>query len=162
QALERGPRVLGRAAFAADAAVAQPARERAGELPFLADLAREPHDPVDSPLAAGDITRQRRRHLPPPPAPPPPFPRPPRGGPPPALGRRRGPCAAPARPPRAPGAPGGRPPLRAGSLPRCGYPPRRGSTRAGQPPAAPEGRRSRRTGRGALARCRASKRGCPG
>src|SRR5262252_1259903 len=58
QALERGPRVLGRAALAADAAVAQPARERAGELALLADLAREPDDRVHSSPAAGDIACQ--------------------------------------------------------------------------------------------------------
>src|SRR5262249_5232158 len=61
QALERGPRVLGRAAFAAHAAVAQPARERAGELALFADLAREPDDRVDAPPAAGDIGRHRPR-----------------------------------------------------------------------------------------------------
>src|SRR5215470_11793499 len=59
QSLERGPRVLGRAALAADAAVAQPAREGAGELSLLADLAREPDDRVHAPPAAGDIAGQR-------------------------------------------------------------------------------------------------------
>src|SRR5262245_32238735 len=61
QALEGGPRPLGRSALTPDATVAEPTGERAGELTFLADLAREPPDRFDTAPTAGDVARQSLR-----------------------------------------------------------------------------------------------------
>src|SRR6266852_8133955 len=55
QALEGRSRPLGRPTLALESAVAEPARERAGELALLADLARQPDDRLDPPLTARDV-----------------------------------------------------------------------------------------------------------